>query len=68
MKGKALSHEVVQIFEEFTESVSIFQHRTYDTLNPVDKVRNAFCCLLLATVLIFCEARPTNVKNRPIDI
>ena len=38
MKGKVLSHSVVQIFTEFTESISIFSQRTYDCLNPLDKV------------------------------
>ena len=38
MKGKVLSNEVVQVFNEFTEAISIFSQRTYDSLNPLDKV------------------------------
>ena len=38
VKGKALSHDVVQVFDEFTEAVAVFANRTYDTLNPLEKV------------------------------
>ena len=39
MKGKVLSHDVVQIFTEFSEYFSVFANRNYDTLDPHDKVR-----------------------------
>ena len=39
IKGKVLSHDVIQIYNEFMESVAVFSQRTYDSLNPVDKVR-----------------------------
>jgi len=37
VKGKVLSNEVVQVFNEFSEAISIFSQRTYDSLNPLDK-------------------------------
>ncbi|XP_077869744.1 dynein beta chain, ciliary-like [Saccoglossus kowalevskii] len=37
MKGRMLSAQVVQIFEEFQEYVKVFSERTYDALDPNTK-------------------------------
>lgn len=42
IKGKMLSHQVVQIFEEFMEYFAVFGNRTYDGLDATNEV-----CLLL---------------------
>lgn len=38
IKGKMLSHQVVEIFTEFNEIFSVFGNRTYDGLDPTNKV------------------------------
>jgi predicted small integral membrane protein len=38
IKGKMLSHQVVEIFEEFTEYFAVFGNRTYDGLDATNKV------------------------------
>lgn len=37
MKGRILSHDVVQIFTEFQEYFAVFANSTYDALDPKDK-------------------------------
>ena len=39
IKGKMLSHQVVEIFSEFSEIFSVFGNRTYDGLDATNKVR-----------------------------
>ena len=36
IKGKMLSSQVVQVFEEFQELYKLFTERTYDSLDPQD--------------------------------
>ena len=36
IKGKMLSSQVVQVFEEFQELYNLFTERTYDSLDPQD--------------------------------
>ena len=38
IKGKMLSHQVVEIFTEFNEIFAVFGNRTYDGLDPTNKV------------------------------
>ena len=38
IKGKMLSSQVVQIFEEFNELYKVFTERSYDSLDPLDEV------------------------------
>lgn len=38
MKGKMLSAQTVQIFEEFNELYKVFTERSYDALDPQDQV------------------------------
>lgn len=38
IKGKMLSHQVVEIFGEFSEIFAVFGNRTYDGLDPTNKV------------------------------
>ena len=38
IKGKMLSHQVVEIFEEFSECFAVFGNRTYDGLDATNKV------------------------------
>ena len=38
IKGKMLSHQVVEIFEEFAEYFAVFGNRTYDGLDATNKV------------------------------
>ena len=38
IKGKMLSSQVVQIFEEFNELYKLFTERSYDSLDPLDEV------------------------------
>lgn len=40
MKGRILSHDVVQIFTEFQEFFAVFANSTYDSLNHKDLVRS----------------------------
>ena len=42
IKGKMLSHQVVEIFAEFSEIFSVFGNRTYDGLDPTNRVRGVF--------------------------
>ena len=42
MKGRILSHDVVQIFNEFTEYFAVFANSTYNALDPLSKVRFSF--------------------------
>lgn len=37
IKGKMLSHQVVEIFAEFSEIFSVFGNRTYDGLDPTNR-------------------------------
>ena len=39
MKGRILSHDVVQIFTEFQECFAVFANSTYDSLHYQDTVR-----------------------------
>jgi len=39
MKGRILSHDVVQIFTEFQECFAVFASSSYDSLNYQDNVR-----------------------------
>lgn len=39
IKGKVLSAQVLQMFEEFNEEYKIFTERTYDCLDPNSDVR-----------------------------
>lgn len=48
IKGKMLSHQVVQIFQEFMEYFGVFGNRTYDGLDATNKV----CYLLLVIFFI----------------
>ena len=41
IKGKMLSSQVVQIFEEFNELYKVFTERSYDSLDPLDDVSTA---------------------------
>ena len=41
IKGKMLSAQVVQIFEEFNELYKVFTERSYDSLDPLDEVNLA---------------------------
>ena len=38
IKGKMLSSQVVQIFDEFNELYKVFTERSYDSLDPLDEV------------------------------
>jgi dynein heavy chain len=38
IKGKVLSQQVVQIFDEFNEEYKVFTERTYDSLDPNGQV------------------------------
>lgn len=38
IKGKVLSHQVVEIFEEFNELYAMFGNKTYDGLDATNKV------------------------------
>ena len=42
MKGRILSHDVVQIFTEFQEYFTVFANSSYDGLDPQNKVLNSF--------------------------
>ena len=42
IKGKVLSTQTIQIFEEFNELYKVFTERTYDALDPSDKVRSTW--------------------------
>lgn len=39
IKGKVLSHQVVEIFNEFNELYAMFGNRTYDGLDATNKVQ-----------------------------
>ena len=49
IKGKMLSAQVVQIFEEFNELYKVFTERSYDSLDPLDEVNLA---IILQEVLL----------------
>jgi len=38
IKGKMLSHQVVEIFSEFNEIFAVFGNRTYDGLDATNRV------------------------------
>ena len=38
IKGKILSSQTLQIFDEFNELYKVFQEKSYDCLDPKDKV------------------------------
>lgn len=38
IKGKMLSHQVVEIFSEFSEIFAVFGNRTYDGLDATNRV------------------------------
>ena len=68
IKGKMLSHQVVEIFEEFTEYFAVFGNRTYDGLDATNKV----CIVPFYTRTIFGDVKiklnsfltlPTRTKN-----
>ena len=40
VKGKMLSQQVVQVFEEFNEQFKVFTERSYDALDPSGTVSN----------------------------
>lgn len=58
IKGKMLSHQVVEIFGEFNEIFAVFGNRTYDGLDPTNKVYylqilwSCFVCLTLIEWMI----------------
>ncbi len=39
IKGKMLSSQVLQIFEEFNELYKVFTEKSYDCLDPTEEVR-----------------------------
>lgn len=48
MKGRILSHDVVQIFTEFQEYFIVFSNSTYDSMDPNEKVfKESFFCSIL---------------------
>lgn len=56
IKGKMLSHQVVEIFAEFSEIFSVFGNRTYDGLDPTNRVRGISFSMLALSVNVetFC--------------
>ena len=42
IKGKMLSHQVIEIFEEFSDCFAVFSNRTYDGLDSTNKVGDSF--------------------------
>ena len=53
IKGKMLSSQVVQIFEEFNELYKVFTERSYDSLDPLDEVSELFKYCQLK--VFFCQ-------------
>ena len=53
IKGKMLSAQVVQIFEEFNELYKVFTERSYDSLDPLDEVNTAISQELLLSYTTF---------------
>ena len=45
IKGKMLSHQVVEIFTEFQEAFAVFGNSTYDGLDATNKVQGKTCTL-----------------------
>ena len=53
IKGKMLSAQVVQIFEEFNEVYKVFTERSYDSLDPLDEVNIAIITKTSINVLTY---------------
>ena len=54
IKGKMLSHQVVEIFSEFNDIFAVFGNRTYDGLdatNRVCSVRRHWCDMVTLELL-----------------
>lgn len=51
IKGKMLSHQVVEIFSEFNEIFAVFGNRTYDGLDATNWV-SLRCTLMLKWILV----------------
>ena len=49
IKGKVLSHQVVEIFNEFNDLYAMFGNKTYDGLDATNKVSQLHCAWLWKT-------------------
>jgi len=43
IKGKVLSQQVIQLFDEFNEQYKVFTERSYDCLDTASNVSNLLC-------------------------
>ena len=55
IKGKVLSQQVVNIFEEFHAQYKVFTDSTYDCLDPNDPVSISSSSLLMCVILTLIE-------------
>ena len=74
IKGKMLSHQVVEIFSEFNDIFAVFGNRTYDGLDATNRVCNIKTCMhgpilnypflkLLPTILHTIEFRSSSAMT-----
>ena len=54
VKGRILSQQVVNIFSEFQTLYQLFGERTYNPLDPTDKVVKACLLRIRGKIIFFC--------------